>query len=498
MTTYPSAGDYTRALQNPAKVFSHPSLREAEFTPGLGGPFCTSGTSAVVFPARIDDKQQALRCYLRDDAATPERYAALDRFVTGSSLGQFIGTVTWYRKEVQVNGDRWPVLKMDWIDGQHLNDYAGYLAEEEDTVALSALAGRWLEMVNELQSAQFAHGDLQHGNVLVDTGRRLRLVDFDSVWLPNLRGQAPPTESGHSNFQPPGLTADGRWGLYMDTFAGLAVYLALTVLSKRPQLWEKFNSGDNILFERADFVPPHDTDVWRSIAALGDSEVDRIADKVKECCVPGWRPDQTLAQGIAPGTVHARRSRWWENGGQTVGETAALPPLPTRSYQSPIASQAGSAKPPAAPTTPASVPPPRPGAPRRPGQWWSNQPGQAASTPTVGWPPQPPPVTPAPPPPPPASTPLIRPTTRRTRPPSTRASRTPTPPPSRTPARQEPKTPARRRRRPVFVTVGLVFIVLGLVSWISLATHQDPGGGAADGIVLMLIGYGLTRVRRRR
>ena len=171
MTTYPSVGDYTSALQNPAAVFSHPSLRKARFTQGFGGPFCASGTSAVVFQARVDDKLQALRCYLRDDAATPERYAALDQFVAGSRLGQFIGTVTWYREEVRVNGARWPVLEMDWIEGQHLNNYAGFLAEAENTTALGGLAGHWLEMVNGLQGARFAHGDLQHGNVLVDTGR---------------------------------------------------------------------------------------------------------------------------------------------------------------------------------------------------------------------------------------------------------------------------------------------------------------------------------------
>ena len=495
MTTYPSVGDYTSALQHPAAVFSHPSLRKAQFTQGFGGPFCASGTSAVVFQARIDARLQALRCYLRDDAATPERYAAIDRFVAGSSLAQFIGTVTWYREEVRVNGARWPVLEMDWIDGQHLNDYAGFLAEAENTTALGALAGRWLEMVNHLQGARFAHGDLQHGNVLVDTGRRLRLVDFDSVWLPQLQGQAPPTENGHSNFQPPGLTANGRWGPFMDTFAGLAVYLALTVLTRRPQLWERFNSGDNILFERADFVPPHDTDVWRSIAALGDSEVNRIADRVKEWCAPGWNPDKTLAETLA------HKPRWWENGGRTAGGparspaagsapaapswrasstpppvpgwTAALPPLPTGSYQSPVATQAGSDKPGAAPARPATTSPAGPGARRTPGQWWENQPGQAASRPAGGWPSQPP---------------VTRPAPSRSRPPNSRTPPTPSP--------RASSTPTQRTRRPAFVVTGLLFMIVGLVTWISLATHQDPSGGATSGIVLMLIGFLLARVRR--
>lgn len=512
MTTYPSVGDYTSALQNPAAVFSHPSLRKARFTQGFGGPFCASGTSAVVFQARVDDKLQALRCYLRDDAATPERYAALDQFVAGSRLGQFIGTVTWYREEVRVNGARWPVLEMDWIEGQHLNNYAGFLAEAENTTALGGLAGHWLEMVNGLQGARFAHGDLQHGNVLVDTGRRLRLVDFDSVWLPELHGQAPPAESGHSNFQPPGLTGDGRWGPFMDTFAGLAVYLALIVLTKRPQLWGRFNSGDNILFERADFVPPHDTDVWRSIGALGDSEVDRMADKVKECCAPGWKPDKTLAETLA------HKLRWWENGGTAgaparspaagsapaappavPGATAILPPLPTKSYQSPVASQGGSAKSGAAGRASASQA--QPGARPARGKWWEDQPGQAASTPPQGWPAQPPRVTR----PTPLSTRATRtsstrtsrtPSTRTSRTPSTRTSRTPSTRTSKTPSTRTSRTQVQRRRRPGFVVTGLLLMIVGLVTWISLATHHDPSGGAVTGIVFLLIG--LLLVRRRR
>ena len=37
-----------------------------------------------------------------------------------------------------------------------------------NTDALGKLASRWLKLVDELQRARFAHGDLQHGNVIID------------------------------------------------------------------------------------------------------------------------------------------------------------------------------------------------------------------------------------------------------------------------------------------------------------------------------------------
>jgi serine/threonine protein kinase len=197
------------------------------------------------------------------------------------------------------------VLKMDWIDGRRLDEHVGDLVEAEDSGALRALAGRWLELINELQRASFAHGDLQHGNVLVDQQGQLRLVDFDSVWIPELQGQPAPTETGHPNYQPPGITAEARWGPYMDTFAGLVIYLALTALGKDPGLWPQFSSGgENMLFERDDFAPPYDTEIWKRLADLGDPDIDLAAAKLMECCKPGWVAAKTLEDTL--------KRNWWE------------------------------------------------------------------------------------------------------------------------------------------------------------------------------------------
>jgi serine/threonine protein kinase len=411
MTPYPSAVDYTLALQNPAIAFADASLQAATFTQGLMGPYGIAGTSAVVFHATIAGEDHALRCYTREDASTPERYAALDRFVSENGLSKFVGTVTWHVDEVRVKDKRWPVLKMDWIAGQQLNEYVGYLADNGNTAALRTLAERWLDLVNELQRVRFAHGDLQHGNILVDRQGHLRLVDFDSMWIPPLQGQAPPTESGHTSYQSQSSGAKFQWGPHMDTFSGLVIYLALTALARDPALWPKLNNGDNLLFERADFSPPYETSVWIQLAGLGDAEVDRVAVKLKECCAPGWIASKSLrdmlartwweqpgvaastgttAQAATPSkepsssmTGPASRAvsaptQWYASAvpSQHTAATGSLPPPPTTPYQSTVAQQSGA--------TPPGTLPGKSGSTGNGQSWWGQQhgaPTTASNTP---------------------------------------------------------------------------------------------------------------------
>lgn len=400
LTTYPSAVDYTLALQNPGTAFADASLRTASFTQGLMGPYGIAGSSAVVFHATIASQDYALRCYTRQDASTPERYAQLDSFVSAKALSKYVGIVTWYKEQVQVKGSRWPVLKMGWIAGQQLNEYVGYLADTRNSDALSTLAQSWRALVGELQGTGFAHGDLQHGNILVDQQGQLRLVDFDSVWIPTLAGQAAPTETGHPSYQPRGGTAQTRWGPYMDSFSALVIYLALTALSRDPGLWAKFNNGDNLLFERDDFSPTLERDIWKELAALGDADVDKIAGKLRDCCAPGWVASKSLEDTLktswwdqpnlvtspapakpAPAAQPETPPAWVASPSGTISvpgqapPAGSLPPPPKTPYQSKVAPQATGA---------AAGSGPNPGAP-----WFAQQASKPPRTETPGKPPQP-------------------------------------------------------------------------------------------------------------
>ena len=229
MNAFPAAGDYYKAVQAPGRCFTVPKLQAAEFVWDSLGPTLARGSSAVVFQASVQGRPQALRCYIREDASSRDRYSALDAYLAGHDLSPYVSGTTWLDGAITVNRVTWPVLTMDWIDGRTLNEYVDFLVAGSNTAALTTLAGRWRELVALLQRSEFAHGDLQHGNVMVDQDGQLRLVDFDGVWIPQLAGQSPPTEFGHPNYQHP---LQHVWDRWLDTFSALVIYLSLVALGQ--------------------------------------------------------------------------------------------------------------------------------------------------------------------------------------------------------------------------------------------------------------------------
>jgi hypothetical protein len=311
VTEFPYAKDYQQALQNPGRVFTHAGMQQARFTlDSWELPEALTGSSAVVFHATIGAGSYALRCYTRSEASSRERYEAFDSYVSSQQLTGHVASVAWHEDAVRVNGGSWPVLQMEWIDGRILDQYVGYLVESGNTDALATLAGKWRALVRTLQDAQFAHGDLQHGNVIIDERGRLRLVDLDSVWIPPLQGLPPPTETGHENYQHPSRTASVGWGPWVDTFSGLVIYLSLAALARDPGLWLPLYSGDNLLFERDDFHAPFETDAWKHLDRISDPEIRSLVSNLRTCCAPDWTPDKSLELILSP--------PWWERSGPSL------------------------------------------------------------------------------------------------------------------------------------------------------------------------------------
>src|SRR4051812_33209351 len=295
---YPNAEEYVRAVQQPEQVFQVTALRRAVFDvhPLFGIPMPASGSAAVVFRARVEGTDSALRFFIREDASSRERYAALGESFREHRMEDCVASAAWVDDAIAVNGSTWPMVQMQWVEGRTLDAYVGYLAATANVEALSQLAGIWRSLVGRLQNADFAHGDLQHGNVLVDSSSSLRLVDFDGSWVPALRDGPPPNETGNPNYQRPGR----EWGCYMDTFPGLVIYTALLALSRRPESWERLHNGENLLFSRQDFSPPFRTPAWELVAGIGDPEVDHAAQRLIQACASDWRAQDTRA--ALPGT----------------------------------------------------------------------------------------------------------------------------------------------------------------------------------------------------
>ena len=459
MTTFPAAGDYYKAVQAPALAFTVPKLRAAEFVWDALGPTLARGSSAVVFQAAVDGRPQALRCYIRNDASSRDRYSALGAYLARHDLSPVVSGTTWHDSAIRVKGATWPVLQMEWIDGRTLNEYVDFLVAGANTAALATLAGRWREMVALLQNSGFAHGDLQHGNVMVDQEGKLRLVDFDGVWIPQLAEHAPPSEYGHANYQHP---ARRDWGRWLDTFSALVIYLSLVALSKDPSLWLALYNSKNLLFAKADFFPPFETQAWKQLAALHDPQVDELTRRLQECCAADWVPDRSLEMTLAqppaapePSAIPAEL-RWWEResaapAAHSVAAAAAASP-PTVIIPAAVSAAASLPAPPplSAPLGLAGtgpLPPLRPTMAPAGATWWTGSGPGAAQGPVRPVPP-PGPLPPGPLPPGPVP---------------------PRPwPPAPAPSGPAVKSPQAQTAGALSLGLGLVLLVVGAASHVNI------------------------------
>ncbi|PZS05059.1 MAG: hypothetical protein DLM70_07050, partial [Chloroflexi bacterium] len=195
--SWPTPQEYNEAIQSPTANFLDADLRAAKptLTP-LGLPLPVTGNFASVYRMQRGKETWAARCFWRDFPDIAHRYERIAVHLQQSRLSQTVG-FDYLPTGIRVRGRWYPSLKMEWVEGVPLHRWVeSYLHHPH---AVQDLRMRWEELMSSLESASMAHGDLQHGNVLV-AGERLMLVDYDGMYVPALRGMGS-HELGHPNYQ---------------------------------------------------------------------------------------------------------------------------------------------------------------------------------------------------------------------------------------------------------------------------------------------------------
>jgi hypothetical protein len=229
---WPTPQDYNEAVQNPRLAFADGELQtgHAELTP-LGIPRPISGGFANVYKMRCSSRVWAVRCFIREYKDHQQRYQAINEQLDRARLPYTAG-FRFPAKGIRVHGDWYPILKMEWVQGEGLTKFVS--ANLHRPEALRSLATDIVEMSRSLQGAGIAHGDLQHGNIII-VGHQIRLIDYDGMYVPSLQGRGS-HEVGHPNYQHP-ARSEGDFGAALDNFSVWVLYLSLLALSAQPRLW---------------------------------------------------------------------------------------------------------------------------------------------------------------------------------------------------------------------------------------------------------------------
>jgi PQQ-like domain/WD domain, G-beta repeat len=288
----PDLSAYQAAVQNPSTAFADPELRAATVTSGrLGLPRAVAGNFAVTFQLRDGNRLWAVRCFHRDAADRARRYVAISKMLAGLHSRMLVD-IAYMQTGVRV-GQAWlPVTKMPWLDGQPLN--RAVEARLSDPKQLAQLERRFADLVLELRTLGIAHGDLQHGNILVNRAGELSLVDYDGMFVPALRG-LPASEAGDANYQHPRRTTqfDGD----LDRFAAIVIVVALRALIVAPSLWHTYNTDDNLLFQRSDFADPGRSSLFRDL--LSEPATRELAERLRVLCCSDYAQVPPLEEFLA-------------------------------------------------------------------------------------------------------------------------------------------------------------------------------------------------------
>jgi serine/threonine protein kinase len=264
-----SKQDIITAIKNSDIFLKIPELKGAK--PKLnsnGSPFVYVGGFNMVFQLEHQKKNWAFRVWHVPMGKQIDRYRKISKYLSENNLSYFADFI-YDERGILVNGIFLDTIRMEWLEGKLLKTYI----EENLTnkLKLTNLASNFLEMCKSLRENQISHGDLQEGNILIDRNDRIKLVDYDSVCIPQIEGEKE-LITGLKGYQHPSRFKNGKTSLKSDYFSELVIYLSILAFAEKPNLWKKLkvNETQYLLFDETDFENFELSDIYNELTKMSN------------------------------------------------------------------------------------------------------------------------------------------------------------------------------------------------------------------------------------
>lgn len=287
---YPTIGEYNQLIQkkggNAFRSLNGINLIPSRTTPTKVFLF-GSGAFAAVFKGSLMGKSYAIRCFLSAEHETISRYNVICKYLNVID-SNWKTKCEYLENEIEINGNSFPVLKMEWLEGLLINQFVDQ--NLSDNRVLGELQNKIVAISNNLESNKIGHGDIQCGNIIV-TGNSnsfdVRLIDYDGMFVPELINKKS-IEKGRSEFQHPKRTLS-HFNQEMDRFSFWVIITALEALKHDKTLWKEvmqggFNTLDNFLFTIHDFLNPNQSNLFNRLYNLNSTSLNFYLDKLKWLC----------------------------------------------------------------------------------------------------------------------------------------------------------------------------------------------------------------------
>ena len=274
---YPLISEYVAAIRDAKENLDELAYLEPVLD-NHGEPYRSSGAFAVVFKMKDPKtgRNYALKCFTDEQEGRSEAYRQIAEeleFVDST----YITAVKYLEQELFVdsscNDEVFPVLLMDWVDGETMETYvADHYA---DSHAMAMLCYRFCKMAGWIRSQSFAHGDIKPDNIMVRPDGTLTLVDYDGMYVAAMKGRKSPT-IGTKDFAHPLRTVDD-FDETIDDFALAVIALSLKAISLDPSLYTTYGASDRLLFAASDFLDLSKSKVLAALQSLlADEELKTL------------------------------------------------------------------------------------------------------------------------------------------------------------------------------------------------------------------------------
>lgn len=269
--------DYVNSIQVPQLVKA-PIINGG--TPEMNGirPVMYTGGFCVVFPYRTNTKKYAVRCWHAYLDGAQDRAREISKYLSSINLPYFVD-FQYIEEGVATSKGIMPIVVMDWVDAKPLKKYIQ--GKLHDPMALDKLASDFMRMAQDLHAKNISHGDLQHGNIMVKNSGDIVLVDYDSMYVPQLAGYNSQI-CGLKGYQHPARWNEKKVSPKADYFSELIIYTSIKALAKYPHLWEKLQieDTDTLLFSEEDIDSKGYSNIFEEISK--DIYLKKLVEAIRE------------------------------------------------------------------------------------------------------------------------------------------------------------------------------------------------------------------------
>lgn len=261
---------------------------------GVLGPECYSGGFCLVYPVTDGTEKYAFRVWHTEIEGIKDRLKKISSYLSTHPLPYFVD-FDYVAEALNVydedgNSQKIDAVRMQWVEGKNLVLYIdsiisdSSLSESEKSQRLKDLAMRFKTMVGELHNVSIAHGDLQHGNIIVADDGSILLVDYDSVYVPTFTDEEQVT-SGMASYQHPCRKNNNYIASKADDyFSEQIIYLSLLCYAERPSLWESIEERDeySLLFTESDLSDISRSLLFKDLCQIQDTEIQKLLQELEK------------------------------------------------------------------------------------------------------------------------------------------------------------------------------------------------------------------------